>query len=282
VAGPERVLVEDVVDATRNTVNAQPFDSVVLTAGDDSAAEIWAALNAYPSNPDARRLVVVRSANLLESVEPLVSWAMAARHRLPTTYAVFVSDSPDIPGGWLKSIRRLTYVVKCAFPNENDLLAWAQTFVPTLGHIDLAALVDRAGGSLRAIHDVLRKVALLCQPPSFELLVSLVGDAVVTDFVESLLALRKPQAFAAAEAVDSSEWPRLLGLLDSRLDVLSMLYADRRTREVTPWLAQRYNRIAGFYDPSRVRHARDVLERLDDAVHSGAQGAVPEVLVMLW
>lgn len=92
VCGSERILVEEVVDSVRANLHASDMDYVSLVAGSSPDREIWAALNQYPFDPKANRLVLVRDVERVKRWAPFLDW-MANSRLLPTNYALFVSSS---------------------------------------------------------------------------------------------------------------------------------------------------------------------------------------------
>lgn len=304
VCGTQRVLVEEVVEATRWAVAPSDLDYVTFTAGQDRDRDIWASANQYPLSPTASRLVVVRDAEKVRSWAPLGAWLANSRH-LPTVHLVFVSNDEKLrygekgegdvnrpllpPAAWLKT---RGYLVECGMPNEADAIRWAQRQADVLPGDVAAHLLTRVGGDLRAALTVCRQLRVFDGVPSTRVVDVLCGSRPQDAFAESLLWLRKPSALQAAETVPDKEMGGLVGLLDSRLDVMTALHRAVKSRAsardlaqvpgVPAFLARQYAGVAGEYDPARVAHRRKVLVLVDEALGLGARQEALEGLVALW
>ncbi len=110
-----------------------------------------------------------------------------------------------------------------------------------------------------------------------------------TGVVDLLLHHKKPQALTAAERLDEAEYPRILSLLDLRLETMAALWRAAREglqardlRAVPTFVAMRYMTAARHYDPRRCLFDRQVLAVVDDAVRRGARFGVLQALVVLW
>lgn len=285
VCGPERILVQEVIDTTLSIVNPSHLDYVTMSAERRSPAEVWLAASTYPLNPGAPRLVLVRDAEKLRHWGGLQGWLDNAR-RLPGTYLMFASNEPDVPNAehiTLLRKRSLGQVVRCTRPNETDLTAWVrrrsgldvELSTRLLNHVDweLSAAADACakltllGANLSA-----STVDAVCIPPA-------------GDFVEYLLAEDKKQAIATTYQLDTAA----LGLLAARVDVLARLWVAARAgiplreiRDVPQFLVARYHGTASRWHPKRCAHARRVLAVVEDVYRSGARDGVGEALVALW
>lgn len=302
VCGAERVLVEQVVATTRRVIGAADMDLTVLTMGPDQEREIWAAADQYSLVPDAPRLVVVRDAQKVKNWDRLKEWLDGAR-RYPTNYLLFVSTEHDFPyemedgkkaglkphAEWVKLRGRL---VRCSMPNEKDLIAWVVARSPALDANQAMHLMQRVGGSLAAAANVCDKLAMFTRVPGTVVIDKLCDESPEDSFVDCLLAMNKPSALLALEALSPKDYGRTLGLLESRLDTVADLNREAAARPSGPrdygrtgvpvFLAKKFGSIAARYDPAKVKRCRQALALADDAHRSGARDGVLECLTAMW
>lgn len=303
VCGTQRVLVEEVVEATRAALAPSDLDYASFTAGQDRDRDIWASANQYPLSPTASRVVLVRDAEKIKNWKPFEDW-LANSRRLPTVYLVFVSNDEKLrygekgeddvnrpllpPTSWIKT---RGFLVECGMPNETDAVAWVRRQADMSEDV-ARHLLTRVGGDLRTALTVCRQVSVFDGPASCGVVDALCRDRAGDAFADSILWLRKPSALLAAETVPDKELGALVGLLDSRLDVMAALHKAVKARAsarelaqvpgVPAFLARQYAGVAGEYDPSRVAHRRKVLVLVDEALGLGARQEALEGLVALW
>lgn len=299
VCGDQPVLVEEVIDTIRAALKPSLLDSVSFTAGHDPDATIWAAAHQYPMDPVARRLILVRHAERLRRWAPLAGWMGAAR-ALPHNHLVFVAAETDLPHSVHEGTRVPAahlnlmrpprgHLVRCGMPAEADALSWVATRAP-LDPETARYLLTRAGGNLGVVAGVTAKLALfptITAGPG--LIDQLCREIPSANFTDSLIALRKADAILAASTVEPADFPRVLGLLDARLDLLDILHRALRTgvrpgqiRDVAPFLVHQLWPLAKHYDPLRTVKTRQVLAVVDTALRSGARDGVLQSLVALW
>lgn len=298
VCGEQTVLVEEVVDTTRQLLAVGDLDYTSFTAGSDPETAIWAAVHQYRITNHAG-LIVVRQAHLLRRWQTLIDWARNLR-AMPGQHLLFVAGEPDFPyvgdakRGTLKPhvelIKNKGRIVRCAMPAEPDAVAWLRRRAPLLTDVTAAYVLTRTGGDLTAAGNVAAKLALF---DTATVTLSTV-DAVVDEqpgrsFVDNLLAGDKRAAVMGIAGLDRTERGRIIGLLDVRIDTLAQLWQSVRAghslREVTgvnPYLARLYLPIAKHYNPQRCAYIRRLLAVVDDAHRSGADEGVMEALVALF
>lgn len=299
VCGDQRVLVEEVVDTIRRLLAPSALDYIPLYASESAEGHIWAEANQYPLNPGSNRLVLVRQAEKLTRWDRLQSW-MTRTRQLPGVYLLLVSNETDLPyataGGKRAGLKPHIAaikaprgsLVKCSMPNEADALAWVQR----RSQLDDAAarhLLTRCGGDLATAAAVCAKLAVFGGRASTATIDAMCTERPAASFVDSLLALNKKQALLAVPDLAEREAAMLIGLLDSRLDLLQALHRIHNSGQslrdlngINPFLARQYLPIARHYEPSRCVYRRRVLAVIDDALRSGARDAVWEALVALW
>jgi DNA polymerase III delta subunit len=300
VCGEQRVLVEEVVDTTRKLVDVNELDYLSIRVGEVGQYGMWDVLNQYTSG--ARRFIVVRDVEKVTYWEPLEGWL--ADPRLASIHVVFVSSDHDVAHtvvdkkkiaashiATLMARRRHAVVVRCGTPNPVDAVAWvrrrAWLFDDSVAH----HLLVRVGGDLTAAAGIADKLALFdgderISPATVD---QLCDQLVTNTFADSLLMLRRRDALTAAQGLSQYEYGKVIGLLDSRLDLLATLNHHIRVgshpREmagVPHFLARAYLPIAKHYDSQRCDRSRQVLALVDDALRSGARDGLMEALVALW
>lgn len=302
VCGEQRALVADVVATIRAALQPSDLDTVTCHAGQTPDADIWAAAHQYPFDPDAHRLVLVRDAEKISYWEPLPGW-LAATRQLPGVYLLFVSGLPDFPhapGSRTQLAAHLAHMraprghlVRCATPNGRDALAWARRRAPALDEDTAKHLLTRTGGNLTTAAAVLDKIALFGGTVSHAVVDALVDQAPADNLADALVLGDRRAALVAAARTSPADVGAILGLLDSRLDLVAALWHDLRTgelrreraagdREQPAFLVAQFAPAAKFYDPGRVAQCRRLLAVLDDAHRTGARTGLLEALIALW
>jgi DNA polymerase III delta subunit len=299
VCGNQPVLVEEVVDTTRAALLATDLDYTSLTAGQHPDRDIWAAALQYPLQPGVARLVLVRDAHRISHWAPLNTFLTAAR-QLPTNHLLFVSPEPDFPAHTVAGkraglaahaelIRGKGRLVRCAMPNETDLIAWVRRRAPAMDDEMIRYLLTRAGANLATVAGTCKKIAALKGNPGPATIDVLCTPAPAESFVDNLLARKPVDALRTVATLTDRDALAAIALLDTRLDLLAALWRSTRAglsaRDVTGvpvFLVRRYLPIAKHYDPKRVVYARRVLAVVDNALRNGARGGVLEALTALW
>lgn len=292
VCGDQRVLVEEVVDFIRRQLGVSDMDYVCLTAGTVADRDIWAAAGQYPMDPTANRLILIRDAEKIRNWEPLTEWLAGAR-RLPTVHLLFVSNLPDFGAdkkmpSHVEAIKARGHIVRCAMPNETDALAWVKRRA-NLDDETARHLLTRTGGNLALAGAVCAKLSLFDGQAGPRTINQLCAEVPADSFVESLLLLNKRAALHAAESLRPNDFGKIIGLLDSRLDLLAVLHravrAGYSTREVQGFplfLVKQFMSVAKHYDPKRCLYSRRVLAVIDDVHRSGARDGLMTALTALW
>lgn len=307
VCGPERILVEEVLDTVRRYAAPADLDYMALRAGRVPDRDLWAAAFTYPATPGARRLLVVRDAEKISNWRPMKSWFERSRE-LPGVWIVFVSaddgfydksikdeDSDDKLRPHVRVIKDASqgYIVRCAALSDDDAVAWLRARSSQMSDLVAQRVLVRVGGNLSAAAAVAKKASVFGGQLPEKVADALCQEASANDFSDDLLAMQKRAALLAAISVERGEIGRLLGLLDSRLDLMSKINAALRQRmfdaravassqDVKIFLVLKYRAAAKLYDPARVRSCRQALAVCDDAHRSGATQGVLQTLVALW
>jgi DNA polymerase III delta subunit len=298
VCGDQPVLIEEVIDAIRAQLAITDLNFASFTAAETPDRQIWAAALQHPLTPGAPRLVLVREVQRVQHWEQLGIF-IAAYRELATNHLLLVASEPDVPtaGGkrtpeavrHIELIRAKGRIVRCAMPNETDLLAWVARRAPAMDHEMIRYLLTRTGGNLAAVAAACAKISLLPGNPGTNTIDALTTPSAGESFVDALLSGEKPTALRAATGLSEHDALAAIGLLDNRLDLLAALWRATRAglsaREITGipvFLVRRWQPHAKHYDPRRCVYARRVLSVADSALRNGARGGVLEALVALW
>lgn len=298
VAGDQPVLIEEVIDTTREKLAVGDLDYVSLSHTSTFDRDVWAQANQYSLTPGVNRLVLIRDAEKITRWQPLHQWLTRTR-AMPGVYLLFVSGEPDLPHitvagrkvlkeyvAQLKAPRG--FVVRCSTPPEADAIGWLRRRC-RLDDSAARHLLTRTGGNLAAAAAVCAKLTLFPQTAGPAAIDALVTETPAADFSDSLIALDRRKALLAAQSLRHEEAFKVIALLDSRLDLLARLHriqaAGQSWRDVSgvsPYLQRLYLPHARHYDSGACLRRRRVLALADDALRSAARVGVLETLVALW
>lgn len=272
---------------------------LAVYAGETAERDIWSEAAQYPLDVGSNKLVLIRNAEKLSQWDRLQSW-MGYTRQLPGVYLVFVSNEIDLPhitangkkAGLKPHLAMIRAprgsIVKCSTPNESDALSWIQRR-SSLDDATARHLLVRTGGDFVDISAVCRKLALFGGRANSSTIDAMCTERPGAGFVDNLLAINKKKALLAIPGLIERENNMMIGLLDSRLDLLQALHhvhnSGQPLREVmgiNPYLARQYLPLARHYEPARCTYRRRVLAVVDDALRQGARDAVWEALVALW
>jgi DNA polymerase III delta subunit len=296
ICGPERRLVEEVVDMVRARVAADPLDQVFLDASAVPAHKVWDAINWYPTGP--RGLVLVREADHIAKWEPLLGW-LAARDR-PQTHVVFVSSAPDtettLPH--IQALMKRGRYVRCGpFSEEKSAVAVLK---------DHGSITEAAAKLLlqRTNYDISQSLDVLAQCSYFagrvdERVVRVLASYSPGEFEEALLRFRYGEALEALKEVPPEAYSYIIGKLDRKVDACaniaralkrlpSSMDRGNRTKEVMratrleAFVVHELIGIARRYDRKQVRASIEALALADEKVAQGETDLVLETVVALW
>jgi DNA polymerase III delta subunit len=160
LVGPDRILVEDIVDAIRKRVAPNDLDYAPVPASEFKPFQIFDALNQYPIDPRGQKLVVVRDCERIKDWKPVQEW-LASRH-IPQVVAVFIDSrhEVDTTQPHMASIIKSGRYVTCGPLNENDMYSFISSRC-AIDPSDCRKLVERVGGDLPRAYDAARKAASL-------------------------------------------------------------------------------------------------------------------------
>lgn len=307
VCGPDRLLVEEIVDDVRRRVEPNDLDYVVLYAGEVKDKEIWAQVNQYTATQEIwvegerrqrKRLVVVRDAEKVKSWAGFEDWITSGEMGRGTRAQVVVlfvgSDhewSPDrMPDVRDRIIKSGLYVK--AGPLKDEA---AVEYLCRSGKVDAhhaKYLLDRVGHDLDAAANCVRKMKYFQGTLNEQAIDRLTTRAPADDFVHALVNLKMKQAISAIEQVPESEFGRIFATLDTKLvQLYKVNKATRRNanfREIVvaskleSFQVKELMDAAKYYDANRVRKAVSALNFVDSSWANGARDGLLEALVATW
>lgn len=308
VCGTEAILIEDVVQTVKKNLAPEPWNYVTLVVGEDTERKVWSEVNQHPIGASAR-LVVIRGAEKLQRMDQLTDFL---KHRAtnPRTHLLFVSSEARIRRlepteeerrnngkGEIVPFLKVGvrgHVIECR-PYTADTAKHAVTWVQSkvkmrdgvAGH-----LLNRANGDLRLVRDVCDKLAVFPEEPNLSTINEILSARPRDTFADALLALDRKTALLALERLPTSEYSRVVGLLDFRLDLAGMVH-DLLLEHKTPSEIARASGTRGFlvpdllpvakhYDAKRRLSIRKMLALADQTLRGGESTGVMEALVTTW
>lgn len=283
--GGNQALIEYGLDLIRERIHPSDLDSVAITASETDAP--WDALTDWPMDTAANRLVVIRGTEDIDDWKPFERWG--SKIRSSPTHVVLVSSKEDFdkaePGG--KRIAASARVIKCVNVGDDE----AALIVQRIYHMPqfVARNIVRKARSVKVAMDTARKLKLLGIPAEERIAVALMPRQADDDFVRALVEGRKGDALDALASVPKSDYGRIIGLLDWKLDNLIRINASsragnnfRETVEEThlkSYTVKELKPHARYYDPSRAKSCSAVLRFADQWKY---EEGVMEVMVALW
>lgn len=296
VYGPDRPLVEDVVDRVRVKANVSDFDYVSTSPLSQSEREIWASANTYPLEQGARRLVVVRDADRMLDRRSLMSF-LETRH-LPLTTLLMVSEGVHDPTkmkdlereAWLR-MQKTGQIVKCGPSSEESVVDFLETTLEVQrGTARQTAEILR--GDMTEAMNLASKVRHFSSASRERAMIQLCEPSPARRFAESLLTMKKDEALTCLPAMSTDDCLWSIGELDWLTDQASrahraanrhMTRRDQRDLlDVKPWLFKILERSAKHYDRERYIRCVGRLARADTVLRRGDGTGVMEMLVAGW
>lgn len=303
ICGPERRLVEEVVDMAVEQIAADDFSSTTMFVSEARDRDVWAQLDVMPTGDD-RRLVIVREAEQLVNWEPLADWW--DEPALRPVHAIFVSneDNTDTSKSHMRLFVSRGKFVRCGpfhdpTPGSKDQRIDVFRSHAPIGIGAARLLLARTRGRMGPALDVLAKCRLMTDAEIDERYVkALAASYPDEDFTEALVSFRATDAFSAARAVPTEEYGSVIAKLDYELGTLARLHRAM-TKMTGPRVADRVHKLATIsgvepvavvrlgpyarrYDRTRVRTCIQALAMADSRVAGGETDLVLEVLTSLW
>lgn len=303
VCGPERVFVEQVVDAIRTAVAPSEFDTVNMTAGIDPERMIWSEVDQQPMT--SSRLIVIRAAEQLGRWDRLENFVRSrAEHQSTKVVLVSNLDAPmmvtqglgrDAKQELAPHLAGLAngkgHVIECRSLTQSSVrgaLTWVQSMVKVKPNIAVY-LLERSNGDIRLVRDICTKLRCLDGEVTLSMVNELLAQRPRDEFSEAVIHRDKKSALLAAKHLSPAEYGRVIGLLDSQVEFAGMLH-DMQAARATPaemaeaaggrrFLIPHVLPYARAYGPKRRLQIRRVLAQADQAVRAGATVGVLESLV---
>jgi DNA polymerase III delta subunit len=291
LAGPDRVLVEEVVDAIRERADPHELDYASLNTTENPTTAIWDAINQYPLDPTRRRLVIVRDCERIQKWTTLTSWL--GSRLIPQVTAVFVDGraTVDTQREHIAAIAKTGRLVTCGPLNDDDAHAFLASKC-AIDKSDCLRLLERVGGDIRLALDAARKAAALGARLDDRAVEALTAPSPSEQFEDALIRLDKAAAVAAAALVDPSDLSRTIGALDYRLEQVRKLAAAQRRQmtiadiiknsKIPPFVIKRLLPVTKHYPRDATARRTAALATADSALRTGARDGVLELLTALW
>jgi hypothetical protein len=291
------VLVEEAIDILRAGVAPADVDYVALDAGVVRDRDIWAALNQYPLDANATRLVIVRRAERIRSWDPFIRWMADLRYA--QICVIFVSSADDFPRDpedesllpYIEMIKDKGRAVRCSRMSPKDVTLYVESQI-TISPEGMNKLLIQTDGASLEVVNFLRKIKLFGSAATEKTVQALCPVSVSLSYVTCLIERDKPRAFAAAEVIPASEVAKTLGLLESKLHSLDAMYRARRRGLslanmvqdgiVPVFVAQELTSWVKDYPPEKIRTCMGAVRMADELHTQGVRSDVLTVLTALW
>lgn len=296
ICGEQTALVElviaDIVDILQ--VPSTDFISV------EGTAPIWELASQYPLDPESNRLILVRDAELIEDWTGLHYWLSSSRVN-PKNYVILVSNEPDAPSIFSKgkkvgyeehieTIKTKGKFIRCSMPNDNDLVAWVESFGLTKTSAEY--LVNRLSGDVESLLNVVRKTTVWEGSPSPKALGLLCDELALDSFADYIIAKDKKNAYLALEVMSEEDKLKALVHLNYKLNNLYEISTCLKKRMfdndiasntgIKIYIVKQLKAFAKDYDNNKIKYCRQLIAMTDSALRDGARIGVMETLITLW
>ena len=310
VCGEEKVLIEQVVSQIQKYLDPMPWNHTRLDAREATPRAIAAELYQHPMG-GGPRLVVVRHAEVITDWAFFMDW-VPKRSLIPKTYVVFVSDEDGVPK-IEPTVQERRQGVKAHPPEHIELLqkrgtliecrpftsatakyspAWVQSMMPMREPV-ARHLMERSNFQVRLVRDTCMKLrAAGVTEVTIQHVNQLLAEQPRDTFVDALLARDHKTAYAALRTIPESEYGKLIGLLDARLDLTGLVHDMMiehakagdiaRAAGAQAWLVPEIIPVAKHYNSKRRLEIRQVLALADNAYRSGQTTGLLDVIVSFW
>lgn len=300
VCGSEKILVSEIIRSQVHYLNPPEWGIEYVDATDEKY--VWSAVSQYPLDHNVR-IVIVQNAELLKNTDNIIE-LIRTRTKNPNTYVWFVSNEErtrrvgegedEHLADFLEAFKGKGQVVECR-PFTNSTAKHAVAWVQSKVHMRIGVaqhLLMRSGWDLRLVRDILWKMSLYDKEPTIAAVNELMSERPGDTFADSLLALKKKDAYLSLAKMPQEEYSRVLGLLDSKLDLAGMVHdmlvnfqppaAITRAAGTQSFLIPDILPVAKHYDVKRRIHIRKLLAQADEALRGGVNTAVMEAVTAAW
>ena len=310
VCGDEPILIEEVVSHITSYLDPMPWNVSRVDASELTVRKIKAELYQHPMGAGSR-LVLIRHAELIEDWSFLVEW-IPKRSQNPKTYVVLTSSESGIPKieptpeqrragikakppEHLDLIGKRGGIVECRpFTNATAKYspAWVQSMMPMREPV-ARHLMERANFQVRLARDTCMKLKMAgVNEVTITHVNQLLEEQPRDTFVDALLARDHKTASIAARTIPESEYGKIIGQLDSRLDLTGLVH-DMMVEHSKPgdiaraagkqaWLVPEILKVAKHYNSKRRLELRKVLALVDNAYRAGHPHGLLDVIVAFW
>lgn len=320
ICGKEQVLIDQVIDRCKSVTTTQ-MNRLTLDAEFDSLESIWGHLNQFSFGSDAKRFILIYNSQKIENWQPLKSligdkefsdglrvvFVSTDEHQFRLSKGQYIVDEYNRrivkdPITFLSKKQYFDLVIcneliseapkdeKGRYKRSSDFVLWIQGQV-NINEDDANYLIQQSGGNLVIIKTVIEKCKLFSARLSRNMINLLCEQSFNEEFSYHLIALEKNQALAALEAMEHKDYSRVIGELDYRLDMLSILHRANRKkwsiRDVVVregfngFVVAKYWPHVRHYDYTRVVHCRNILASIDEAYNRNVRNCM-DVLVAMW
>lgn len=311
LCGAETILIQDVVQHIQDQLQPEPWNRLSFAVGEDSERAIWNALDQYPLGA-GHRVVVIKHADQLKRWDRYTEW-VKNRSSNPLTYLVLISDEEKIPKteptpderrrgvkpeplAHIAILANRGHVIECrpfTSATAKHSIPWVQSKIYVRAGV-AQHIMERSNFDLQLVRDVCVKLSVL--PKGQEVTLTMVNDLMAEqprdDFADALLAMDRKTALLALEKIQPEEYGRVIGFIDSRLElaglVHDMLNEHKAPHEIAKaagaqsWLVPEIMPVAKHYSAKRRLAIRKVLSVVDEAYRSGHRVGLMETLVASW
>lgn len=300
ISGSEPILVSDVVRTLVNYMNPPAWGIEYLDASNEKT--VWASVTQYPLDHNPR-VVIVQNAEKLKNTDNIIE-LIKGRTQNPNNYVWFVSNeerSRKVGEGqeerladFLEAFKGKGQVVECrpfTSTTAKHAVSWVRSKVEMRPGV-AQHLLTRSGWDLRLVRDIMWKLSLFDKEPSISVVNALMQERPGDTFADSLLALKKKDALLSLAKMPEEEYSRILGMLDSKLDLAGMVHdmlvahqpvsAITRAAGTMNFLVPDLLPISKHYDHKRRMQIRKLLAQADEALRGGVRTAVLESVVAAW
>ncbi len=310
VCGDEKVLVEEVVAHIRSYLEPSPWNQTAMDASSQSTRAIKAELYQHPMGAGTR-LIVIRHVDAITDWTFLTEW-LPKRTLNPKTYVVLVSDEGVLPRTdptpeerrrgakpvlheHVELIQKRGSVIECrpfTQATAKYSVAWVQSMLPMRENV-ARHLIERCNFQVRLARDTCMKLKLAgVSEVAIQHINQLLEQQPRDTFTDALLSKDHKTAFAAGRTIPESEYGRIIGLLDSRLDLTGLVH-DMMAQHASPgeiaraagqqaFLVPEVLKVAKHYSSKRRLEIRKVLALADDAWRNGHTKGLLDVIVAFW
>lgn len=253
-----------------------------------------------PFGLQATKLTVVRGAEALTRKEDFLQY-IRDRGTLSRNYVIFISTEAglrrDEEGAtWepLVFLKGKGSLVECR-PFTASTAKHAVSWASERANIQIRVsehLLNRANGDMRVVRDTLDKLSAFPGEASLRDVDEMFEEIAAQDMLDAIFAMDKKSALAALQDLPTSEYSRMIGLIDARLELAGHVHdlrvSGKNSGEIArsagnkAFLVPRMLPVAKYYDKGRRLRIRKYLALLDEYSEWGVPDGALEGLISIW